>query len=204
MTRTTARERLIDATERIIAEEGLTGLTTRKVLAAAGQANKSAVQYHFGSRDALIAAVFTARAEPIDAHRRELLDRLDEQDHNDRLPDLADALVRPLIDATLRRPPSYYGRFVSYVVQDPNTYVVADTHTNTATYRETVGRLALHSGLAPHIAEWRSTAINLLVTSSLGYWEARAADPDTVLEHLSNACVALMSPSADIPDPRRD
>lgn len=192
-----ARDRLIDAAEQIIAEEGLAGLSTRKLLAAAGQANKSAVQYHFGSRDALIAAVFTTRAGPVDAQRREMLDALDLHGRGGELRDLAEALVGPLIDTTLRRKGSYYGRFVSHVVQDPSMYGVADTHGSTATYREVIGRLAEHSLLPPDLLEWRSTAVNLLVTSSLGYWEARGADPDAVLKHLVSACVALMSATTE-------
>ena len=48
-----ARELIIVAAERLIAERGV-DVPLRDIAAAAGQRNNSAVQYHFGSRDGLI------------------------------------------------------------------------------------------------------------------------------------------------------
>lgn len=49
------RSALIDATARIIAEEGLRAATSRRIAQASG-ANLAAITYYFGSKDALIAA----------------------------------------------------------------------------------------------------------------------------------------------------
>ncbi|WP_418956159.1 TetR family transcriptional regulator [Streptomyces tritici] len=55
------RERLIRAAEEIFAVQGVHGGQLRDVVALAGQANPSAVQYHFGSREGLVDAVTAGR-----------------------------------------------------------------------------------------------------------------------------------------------
>ncbi|MEU8528736.1 MULTISPECIES: TetR/AcrR family transcriptional regulator [Streptomyces] len=55
------REKLIRAAEEIFAAQGVHGGQLRDVVALAGQANPSAVQYHFGSREGLVDAVMAGR-----------------------------------------------------------------------------------------------------------------------------------------------
>lgn len=57
------REKLIRAAEEIFAAQGVHGGQLRDVVALAGQANPSAVQYHFGSREGLVDAVMARRQE---------------------------------------------------------------------------------------------------------------------------------------------
>ena len=56
------RERLLEATGRIVATEGLTAATSRRITAAAG-ANLAAITYHFGSKDALVHAALAWEVE---------------------------------------------------------------------------------------------------------------------------------------------
>jgi len=69
------REQLILAAERLFGKFGIDAVSLRQINAAAGQRNSSATRYHFGSKEALIAATFDYRMESIN-HRR--LQRLDE------------------------------------------------------------------------------------------------------------------------------
>ncbi|MFJ2744164.1 TetR/AcrR family transcriptional regulator [Streptomyces sp. NPDC087440] len=55
------REKLIRAAEEIFAAQGVDGAQLRDVVKRAGQANPSAVQYHFGSRTGLLDAVMAGR-----------------------------------------------------------------------------------------------------------------------------------------------
>ncbi|CAM5580473.1 TetR/AcrR family transcriptional regulator [Streptomyces tanashiensis] len=55
------REKLIRAAEELFAAQGVDGAQLRDVVALAGQANPSAVQYHFGSRAGLLDAVMAGR-----------------------------------------------------------------------------------------------------------------------------------------------
>jgi AcrR family transcriptional regulator len=78
------RAKLMSAGERLFAEQGIHGAQIRDIVRAAGQANDSAVHYHFGSRDGLLAAICERHIEAMDAVVADLLaptaDRLAEQD----------------------------------------------------------------------------------------------------------------------------
>jgi AcrR family transcriptional regulator len=67
-----ARQRLVLTAERLFAQHGLDGVPLRLIGTTAGMANKSAVQYHFGSKDALVEAILVNRLEYL-TRRRELL-----------------------------------------------------------------------------------------------------------------------------------
>lgn len=67
-----AKEELILAAERLIADHGLDGVSLRQIGAAAGNRNNSAVLYHFGSKGDLVRAVFGHRLPRL-RQRRALL-----------------------------------------------------------------------------------------------------------------------------------
>lgn len=91
------RTRLLDTAEQLLDEHGLDGVSLRTVASAAGHRNPSAVHYHFGDREQLLLAVFDRRHQPIEAHRTELLDRLEARP--ERTPrDLLAAALLPLAD----------------------------------------------------------------------------------------------------------
>ncbi len=68
------KERILDAAEALFAERGFAGASLRLVTAEAG-VNLAAVNYHFGSKEALIRAVFERRLGPLNRERLALLDR---------------------------------------------------------------------------------------------------------------------------------
>jgi len=70
------KERILDAAEVLFAEQGFAGTSLRAITTAAG-ANLAAVNYHFGSKESLIDAVFSRRIDPINRERLEWLDRLE-------------------------------------------------------------------------------------------------------------------------------
>ncbi|MFI5779976.1 TetR family transcriptional regulator [Nocardia sp. NPDC051570] len=111
----TARERLILAAERLIAERGA-AVPLRDIAAAAGQRNNSAIQYHFGSRDALIAAVVELRMATLEVRRLELL----AQRHGDGVHDLLAALVIPMFELGTRHGIGHYGRFLEQIRTHPS------------------------------------------------------------------------------------
>lgn len=67
------KERLLDVAERLFAEEGFEAVSLRAITAEAG-ANLAAVNYHFGSKEALVGAVVARQVEPINRRRLELLE----------------------------------------------------------------------------------------------------------------------------------
>jgi AcrR family transcriptional regulator len=77
MTRQLGKQALLDAAAVLMDEHGVDNVTIQDISQASGHRNRSAVQYHFGSRDAVIRAVITRTMEPIDAERNLLLDHLE-------------------------------------------------------------------------------------------------------------------------------
>ena len=68
------KERLMDAAEGLFAEYGIEAVSARQIALAAGQRNQSAIRYHFGSKDDLVAALLAQRITEINERRAELLD----------------------------------------------------------------------------------------------------------------------------------
>src|SRR5688572_26196161 len=67
------RGRLLDAAERLFAAKGFEATSLRDVTAKA-KANLAAVNYHFGSKEALVRAVFERRLGEVNRRRLALLD----------------------------------------------------------------------------------------------------------------------------------
>lgn len=106
----TAKNLLLDAAERLVAERGIDA-SLRDIATAAGQRNNSAVQYHFGTREGLHEAVIRRRQVDLEARRAELLAELDASDRPDEVRGLVDVLVRPMTEF-LAAEPTHYARFL--------------------------------------------------------------------------------------------
>jgi AcrR family transcriptional regulator len=183
---------MIDAAERLIAEQGIAACSLREVQLLAGQRNKSAAQYHFGSRDGLVEAIVEARMGPINAARLARLDELDRQDLGHDLRSLVEALVDPLAEATIGRPGSTYARFLAQVIGDPKTSALVARHLLAESFRTTRDRLVAHLDHVPD--ELRPVRIDRalgLVLISLATWEGSPGSPARVPD-LVDACVAVL------------
>jgi AcrR family transcriptional regulator len=89
------RDRLVGAAERLFAECGIHVVSLRQVAREAGQANTGAIQYHFGGRSGLLAAIVRKHWSDSEPRRHALLDRYEDEGGGD-LRELAAALVLPL------------------------------------------------------------------------------------------------------------
>lgn len=94
------RERLLDTAERLFAEDGIGRTSLRAITLAAG-VNVAAIHYHFGSKEALLQAVFARRLEPVNRERLARLERI-ETAHSDSDPlplePLLEAFLAPLVE----------------------------------------------------------------------------------------------------------
>lgn len=96
------KEVILDAAERLFAERSYGSVSLRELTAAAG-VNLAAVNYHFGSKDALLLAVFRRGAVALNKERARLL-REAEARAGDQPPpvrEIVEALVGPAIRASL-------------------------------------------------------------------------------------------------------
>jgi AcrR family transcriptional regulator len=173
---TDAREQMIDAAERLAAERGLAAMSLREVQAAAGQRNKSAAQYHFGSKEGLVEAVVAARMGVVGARRREMLDALGATP--DRR-DLVEALVLPLADHVLAGPDaSRWARFLLQASNDPTFATVVRRSFEGSSFRDVrVALLASLDHLPEPIRPRRLEHALGLVVASLAVLEA-GTQPD--------------------------
>jgi AcrR family transcriptional regulator len=93
------RELLMVTAERLIAMNGVEGVSLREIQAAAGQANASVITYHFGSQAGLVRAVLEFRYEGINARRAELLRKARERGGSGDPREAVWIIVRPLVES---------------------------------------------------------------------------------------------------------
>lgn len=98
-TETSTRERIIDAAERLFADQGFDLVSLRDITNEAG-ANVAAVNYHFGSKENLIAAVVERHALPINQARISMLDEAEARHVPDAVPvdEILRAFLQPFLD----------------------------------------------------------------------------------------------------------
>lgn len=70
------KERLLDAAEQLFAERGFAATSLRDLTAVA-EANLASVNYHFGTKEALLAEVLGRRLAPVNSRRLALLDEVE-------------------------------------------------------------------------------------------------------------------------------
>ena len=98
------KQRLLASAINVCAEQGYNAATLREITSAAG-VNIAAVNYHFGSKQALMRAVFDRLARPVNELRLKLLDEYEERAEGKPLPleKIFDALFRPLVHLSRER-----------------------------------------------------------------------------------------------------
>jgi len=113
------KTRLIRAAERLFAENGLGAVSVRDITRAAGARNESALHYHFGSKEALIRAVFADRISDIDSKRLQLIAELDAAGTADDIASLMEASVAPMLEACQDEGGRLYAMFLMQIAADP-------------------------------------------------------------------------------------
>jgi AcrR family transcriptional regulator len=192
---------MIAAAEQIGAEHGLAAMSLREVQIASRQRNKSAAQYHFGSREGLIEAVVETRMGPINEHRLRLLHELDDPPP---LRALVEVLVVPLAEATLGRPDSRWARFLLQGWADPA--LAALVHRSFAASSFRTVRDLLHAALEdlpPPLRDRRIDQAVALTVMSLAAAEAAGSlgtpprlDPEAQCADLVEVCCAVLTTPA--------
>ncbi|MEO5914532.1 MAG: TetR family transcriptional regulator [Luteolibacter sp.] len=93
-----SKRKLLDAAEQLFAEKGFEAVSVRDVTQLA-KTNVAAVNYHFGSRDGLLALVMMRYMIPVTEERIARLDSAERKWSGKPVPleEIIDALVRPLV-----------------------------------------------------------------------------------------------------------
>jgi AcrR family transcriptional regulator len=95
---TSTKEALLEQGALLFARHGVAGVTARQLHQAVGARNESALHYHFGSRDGLVAEILRLHLEAIEARRAALVDAIVAGDRQHDLRALVHALAAPMAD----------------------------------------------------------------------------------------------------------
>jgi AcrR family transcriptional regulator len=94
------RDKLKAVARRLFALHGVDSISIKDIVVEAGQRNNASVQYHFGSKEALIGELLIDGARQIDEIRQAMLDRMVEQNGPRDVREVLEALVRPVDQIT--------------------------------------------------------------------------------------------------------
>jgi len=148
------KQKILDAAERLIAEQGYGSTSLRHIIAKAG-VNLASIHYHFGSKEELLDELIAAKVAPIN---RERLERL-EQAHAEAAPapPSAEAVLRafmlPMAQAATRDP--QFVKVMGRIVAEGLLPAVIAKH-----FKPTVGRfIGVLRQVVPELADaefqWR-------------------------------------------------
>lgn len=173
---TTTRRRLIDSGRKLFAAGGIYRVALKDVVADAGQRNASALHYHFGDREGLIAAIIDVHNDVIEAERAKMLAALDARGAGADLGSLVAALVVPYSRA-LTEP---HGReYLQIVAQLAHRFDSWDHDGAPPMARAVFLRIeALIGHLPPAVSHQRVTTFLSLVTHALAGRARRLERPD--------------------------
>jgi len=96
------KARILDVAEEMFAEQGLDRVSIRDITRQA-RVNLAAINYHFGSKEDLIAAVFERRVVPVNRARLAALEAVEKVagKKGPKLESILEAFIRPALQASL-------------------------------------------------------------------------------------------------------
>ena len=93
----TTRERILATAEQLFAEGGV-ATTSLRTITSLARVNLAAVNYHFGSKEALIEAVYERRLGPLNRARLINLDQIEQRGSPALIEEIVRAFVDPIVD----------------------------------------------------------------------------------------------------------
>jgi len=200
-----AKTRILDAAELLLGERGLEGASLREISAAAGQANTSAVQYHFGGKEGLIAALIAREVDRFEPRRRELLAAIEARGKPADVREVLKVLFLPLAEASDANGRHVYARFLmQFFVQI--RYQVPVEHPGLAPDRATAraGKLLLDAfpslgtaGIVSRIDRLAGFFLNAIIDRENALALGRAVEPEEAfLADLFTMMAGALSASA--------
>jgi len=97
-------DRLLDAAQSLFVQHGIDATSMRAITTEA-DANLASVNYHFGSKNELIQAVFARHLEPLNRERIRLLNELEQDGTDTALPleTILEALLKPAFEMLMNQ-----------------------------------------------------------------------------------------------------
>jgi len=206
------RESLLDAAENLFSVHGIQAASLRQITQHAG-ANLAAVNYHFGSKDGLVRAVFSRRLRPMNDERLRRLAEVD-LESEDAVEQILRAFLEPLLRLVSEKPDGVrgfarlMGRAWSEPSEEVRTIIIEEI-------RETIDHfMAAFRKILPHLSEgelmWRFHFLGGAMghTVSCSYVLERysggtchTSDPDEILDQLTRFLAAGMRAASRVEAP---
>ncbi len=198
------RRKFIRAAQKLYADKGIDAVSLNQITSSAGQKNRNALQYHFGSKDGLTQAILDSHADRVAQLRQAYMDEI-ERDDLSPAEAAARALVIP-VDQYISesREAVYYVKILSQLAATNNA--VTNPNASSKLSFRSVPRLAeLMNAAMNHLSKAEARQRLFLVVSITFHGIAdicRAFDGDNVsskkarddmLEQVTIAISALLS-----------
>ena len=122
------RERILDVAEELFGDQGLDRVSIRDITRKA-RVNLAAINYHFGRKEDLIAAVFERRLVPVNKARLAALKAVEQAPggKRSRLEAILGAFIRPALESclTVPRGGTAFSKLFGRCLSEPNPEVEA-------------------------------------------------------------------------------
>lgn len=192
-----ARERLISAADTLFTNEGIEGVSQRRILVEAGQRNQSAIQYHFGSRQGLIRAVLERRVMRVNERRVRMIEAIRDSGLSPTLEQVVEAMVRPFTAQLLDGPDGrQYFRMFAEIMHDPSlslSEIVRDKNEGLMTLLDWLEGLLPE--MPPAVLKTRLYAMTWMLVGTLSEWDRdnlRADRVEQLTIDLQSMIVAML------------
>ncbi|MGI9360718.1 MAG: TetR/AcrR family transcriptional regulator [Parasphingorhabdus sp.] len=181
------KTRLILAGEQIFAKSGIYGASMREIATRAGQGNHAAVQYHFGSREGLVRALFDYRMEQMEIARGTMLDRAQVTGRLKDARTILDIIFIPQLDLQDADGNHSYASFLSqYLLHRPTRKFSDFTGPATPKLAEALRLLGQRVDYLPrYVAQRRLISVSLMFLNILIRYHGD--DRDSLGESISEA-----------------
>ncbi|WP_067855193.1 TetR/AcrR family transcriptional regulator [Nocardia shimofusensis] len=201
-----SRQALLDAAEELFATLGIDSVSNRRIAEYAGQANHSAVAYHFGGRDELIRAIFDRHNESVRRLRADLAARLPAEP---AVTDLLRCLVLPVTEHLATRPaPTWWARLIRQLRTTPSTAALTtDIVGSDPLAAQLIELLLTRLGtLPPDVLTGRTALLGRMIIDVCAEYEAKVQAGTevpqwTALGHfLTDACAGMLTAPVTHPE----
>lgn len=196
--RISARDELMREAERLFGSHGVEAVSLRDIVRAAGHRNESAVQYHFGSKRALVDAVVAQRLTRIEERRLAMLAKVETDGATKDPRRLVAAIVEPLADEVFDTAGGEdYIRFLAQAITRPGFDIVAQiTALNLAGMMGVTRYLRAVAGRVPaEVQNLRERMAVIAIVTGLAGWIAgpRRMTRSRLLRELTEAGAAILT-----------
>lgn len=128
------RELFIQAAQELYAERSIDAVSLNEITVAAGQKNRNALQYHFGSRNGLLQAIIDKHADAVHPLRNGYIKQAEKSNWS-AAEASARALVMPLADYTTNNPEGiHYVKILSQLAAI-NSEILNPTNSSELSFR---------------------------------------------------------------------